>query len=205
MFWGIIKPEEQKVAKKKLSRREERARQRAREGLRNRLLLAGGAILVLALGGWWLYTQATAPPPPGNAVPIIGFEHVNPGDPSPYEYNSNPPTSGWHYPQPAEAGFYEEPIPDGYLIHSLEHGHVIIHYNCATLSEAECQDLVAKLTDLFNREGAWKLIAVPRPELDTVLAITAWGWIDKFNEYDEARIQRFIAAYRDRGPEGTPE
>lgn len=195
---------------KKISRREERARRRAQEGQRNRLLAIGGIAAVLLLVAWWAYGQLTAPTPPAEGTPILGpqevpiqgFEHIAPGQEHP-AYNSNPPTSGWHYSQPAEAGVYSEPIPDENLIHSMEHGYVIISYNCATLSETGCPDLVAKLTDLFNREGAWKQIVVPRPELDTTIALTAWGWIDKFNEYDEARILSFIARFRDRGPEQT--
>ncbi|MBI2845923.1 MAG: DUF3105 domain-containing protein [Chloroflexi bacterium] len=197
---------------RKISRREERARRRAQEQQRNRLLAIGGGILVLFLVGWWAYGQFAKPTLPADAsptggpqeVPILGWEHVSPGSAPLYEYNSNPPTSGWHYSLPAEPGVYAEPVPDGNLIHSLEHGYVIISYNCASLSESECQDLRQKLTDIFNAEGAWKLIVVPRPELDTTIALTAWGWIDKFDDYDEARIRSFIARFRDQGPEDTP-
>ena len=32
--------------------------------------------------------------------------------------------------------------------------------------------------------------------METRIALTAWGRIDQFEEFDEARIRRFIEAYR---------
>lgn len=207
---------------RKISRREERARRRTQEKQRNRLLVGGGIGLVAVIIAVAAYSQLNQPTPtstitPGGPttngpqfVPEEGAEHINLGVTPPYAHTSNPPTSGWHYSQPQPAGFYDQPIEDGYLGHSLEHGYVIISYNCATLIDAECEDLKTKLQDLFNRKApgagfsAWKLIVVPRPELDTVIALTAWTWIDKFNEYDEQRIIDFIDRFRDHGPEATP-
>lgn len=45
-------------------------------------------------------------------------------------YISNPPTFGPHYPSWITKGFYTEPRPDGNLVHSQEHGYVIIWYDC---------------------------------------------------------------------------
>lgn len=45
-------------------------------------------------------------------------------------YTSNPPTSGSHFASWAKRGAYNRVLSDGYLIHSLEHGYVILSYNC---------------------------------------------------------------------------
>lgn len=45
-------------------------------------------------------------------------------------YNSNPPTSGPHFPVWAKGGVYDRVISDGHLIHSLEHGYIVISYDC---------------------------------------------------------------------------
>ena len=45
-------------------------------------------------------------------------------------YSTNPPTLGPHSASWITKGFYEEPRHDGNLIHSMEHGYVIISYDC---------------------------------------------------------------------------
>lgn len=88
-------------------------------------------IFVLAIlggGGWWLY-QGFTKPFPGQKVEDLGRQHVEDG--TAVDYNSNPPTSGSHYVDWTRAGVYDKPISDGHLVHSLEHGYVIMSYNCA--------------------------------------------------------------------------
>jgi hypothetical protein len=131
-----------------------------------------------------------------------GAAHIKPGESHP-PYNSNPPTSGWHYDNPAAAGVYDEPIADETLIHNLEHGHIIISYNCDLLEGTSCDELKANLRNVFDLKRGWKIVVLPRPSLDTGIALTAWGVIDKFNTYDQGRIENFITQYRDQGPEKT--
>ena len=53
--------------------------------------------------------------------------------------------------------------------------------------------------------GTSKVNAVPRPTLDSTLALTSWGRIDKLDEFDRDRILSFIRAFRDNAPEnGAP-
>jgi hypothetical protein len=68
-----------------------------------------------------------------------------------------------------------------------------------------CRSLVGQLEDLARTKKLFKLIVIPRPTLDTTIALTAWGYIDKFDQFDEGRIERFIDYYRDHGPEKTME
>ena len=84
-------------------------------------------VMVTAVGVWWFLTPSSLP---GVKVAELGRDHIKDSDPDP-EYNSNPPTSGPHSSNPTSAGFYETEKSDRNLIHSLEHGYVVIAYNCA--------------------------------------------------------------------------
>ncbi len=70
---------------------------------------------------------------------------------------------------------------------------------------ASCAGTQAQLRQLLARYRNWKITAVPRQNADAAIALTAWGWLDKLDGYDEARITAFINAWRDRGPEHTAE
>ena len=45
-------------------------------------------------------------------------------------YQTNPPSSGNHYSCWAAYQTYSSPVPWGNLVHSLEHGAMIVVYNC---------------------------------------------------------------------------
>src|SRR3989344_5669458 len=88
-----------------------------------------GIVLIILLGVslGWLFT-ASSKPLPGQKIDDLGREHVPVG--KEMTFNSNPPTSGSHYAEWTRAGVYDQPKEDGYLIHSLEHGYIIMHYKC---------------------------------------------------------------------------
>lgn len=194
---------------------------------KNNLLKWSAALVGTALlfvGGFYLYQEFTRPLP-GQQVEDLGREHVPQEEWEKFKYNSNPPTSGPHDVVWTRPGIYEEPQGDGHLVHSLEHGYIIISYNCAPqsgreqeedstesaemISEAfssdECEDLKQQLSDLANEKKLWKLIVVPRPSLDSEIALTAWGRINKLNSFDKERISQFVDALRNHGPEQTME
>ncbi|KKW05864.1 MAG: hypothetical protein UY40_C0007G0003 [candidate division CPR1 bacterium GW2011_GWC1_49_13] len=157
-------------------------------------------ILIVALGAVglgslvWLYSWLSRPLP-GVAVEDLGRNHVAVG--TAVQYNSNPPTSGPHYAEWTRAGIYDEPIADGYLLHALEHGYVIFHYQDEAL-----KDELVKLVEELNGQ---KLIVVARPDLDTPLVLTAWGRIMPLDGIDEAQIRDFVGVFRNAGPEQTLE
>lgn len=97
----------------------------------NRFWVWGGIgfAVLFGLGLWWLVQiSSSSKPIPGKEVADLGRDHVSVGTKA--TYNSNPPTSGDHYEDWIKKGIYTEPVEDGYLIHSLEHGYVVISYNC---------------------------------------------------------------------------
>ena len=109
------------------------------------------------------------------------------------EYNSVPATSGWHYSDafaPATWGVHDAVLPDEELVHNLEHGGIGIHYDCPE----GCDELVENLTGVVTRarEQGLKVIMSPYPGMDTTIALAAWTFLDKFDEFDEGRIKDFI-------------
>ncbi|MEE9284868.1 MAG: DUF3105 domain-containing protein, partial [Dehalococcoidia bacterium] len=116
-------------------------------------------------------------------------------------YNSNPPTSGPHAPQRAEWGVLDEPIPREVPVHNMEHGGVVIWYNCsagdAPLDNEQCKQLRDQLAAIT--EGALAeekpVLMLPYPDIETRIVLTAWRTLDAFNEFDGARVQAFIDSY----------
>jgi hypothetical protein len=126
---------------------------------------------------------------PGTFVPSLGNAHVQLAtDPHP-PYNSEPPTSGPHLPYLAPWGIHTRPIQQELQVHNLEDGGVMVQYNC------ECPELVAKLTEVVGRYKKYVILA-PYPGMKSKIALTAWTRIDTLDEFDEARIVRFIEAYK---------
>lgn len=173
------------------------------------------AILFIALL-IWLFKESSKPLP-GTKVADLGRGHVPIGEK--VDYNSNPPTSGKHYEDWIRAGVYSETKDDGNLVHSLEHGYMVMYYKCdqpaPTTSQVEasgsgkmdqsCEEKKTKLARIYESKGKQKLIVVPRANLDTNFAITAWDYLDKFNDFDEQRIIKFIDVHINQGPEKTME
>lgn len=212
--------------------------------------LIAGSVLVFIIILAWLYLESIKPLP-GTKMADLGRDHIVVGQES--KFNSNPPTSGPHYEDWIRSGIYEEVKDDRYLVHSLEHGYVVISYNCdhreisnlqfpkiirsqaqlisnvyahegddfeasssasiaspsAVLSDnfksGSCKDLVSKLIEIYNKKGQKRLVLIPRPDLDTRIALTAWSYIDKFDKFDKGRIERFVDAHLNNGPEKTME
>jgi len=167
-------------------------------------ILAGLAFVgILVYLGW---KQAQPIPRTGVAVPTQSRSHIQEGQPHD-PYNSDPPTSGPHYATPANAGFYNAAPLDEQLVHNLEHGYVIIWYNCSSLAAGDCDKLKSQIQDVMGQvenspiTHTPKLIAVPRPTMDHELALTTWGRLDKFDGFDRQRIIDFIHAFRDDAPE----
>lgn len=194
------------------TRREQEASQWEAQQRRRRNLMIGAwvaaGVLFVAVLVYLVVQEMTPEDLPGEAVPIQGQEHINPGVPHD-PYNSEPPTSGPHYPSPAESGFYEEAPVDEYLVHNLEHGHIIIWYNCTDLDEAACTALKNDIRNVMSRAGVSlitgtsKVSAVPRPTLETRLALTSWGRLLRMDEFDSGEILRFVRAFRDNAPENS--
>lgn len=137
-----------------------------------------------------------------------GNAHLEPGE-TYDQYNSNPPTSGPHAPKPADWGVHDERVPKEALVHNMEHGGVVIWYDCsagaAPLDEAQCRELRDQLAAVAERnsEDGKRVAMVPYAGMDHRIALTAWRTLDAFDQFDGERVQAFIDSFDRRfNPEG---
>ena len=126
-------------------------------------------------------------------------------------YPQNPPTSGRHFAVPAEDGLYNgAPPPDTALVHSLEHGRIIIWAKPTLPVDARKQ-----IRALFEQDS-YQMIVVRRANMPYAVAATAWnhdptpngtGRLMGCPTWDDGVIdalRAFRDEHRSNGPEDIP-
>lgn len=229
--WSELSKKERKRLLKEQKRQEIETKNK-RGGIIKWVIIV--AVLAVFVWGVVWFIQESSKPLPGLLLPDQGREHVSEKEWEKFKYNSNPPTSGPHDEAWTKAGVYDKPQGDGHLVHSLEHGYVIISHNCEMINskliptksgqnskmgtgsaetDKSCLDFFNKLKERVENDTQ-KLILVPRPNLDANFALTAWTRIEKFNlpagkagteEASIEKVNNFIDSFRNHGPEQTME
>ena len=131
------------------------------------------------------------PDGPGVRQPDQGRDHIDQGGSHP-PYNSNPPTSGWHYDYPhapSAWGIKDEPLAPEVFIHNMEHGGIILHYNCP---EDDCQDEVEQMKEIIRTARTDETILMPNPDMESRFALTAWNWLLEMDAYDDDLAREFV-------------
>jgi hypothetical protein len=161
--------------------------------------------------------EGTAPPPIQQArlevaakqascdlrlnLPDEGNNHLSPNEPTP-KYDTNPPTSGDHDPQPQADGAFAEEPESRHFVHSIEHGRIEIQYS-PDLPE---EDQLA-LKGVFDEDSNGMLM-FPNPDMPYEVAATAWTQLLGCKKYDGQAtldaIRDFRDTYRGQGPEPLP-
>lgn len=114
-----------------------------------------------------------------------------------FTYPDRFPTSGIHDPTVVNPGFYDDIMAPTLLVHSVEHGHIVIYYDDPG---TEAVRLLREWTSLYS--GHWDgVVAVPAPGLGKRVVLTAWLKKLKLDQFDPAGSAAFIDKYRGRGPE----
>jgi hypothetical protein len=116
-------------------------------------------------------------------------------------YNSNPPTSGPHAAQFANWGISDLAIPKEQAVHNMEHGGVVVWYNCNAqpiLSGDACTELRNQLSAVVSTAiaGGAHVLMTPYSDMDHHIALTAWGFLATFDTFDQAHVQAFIDAFQ---------
>jgi hypothetical protein len=126
------------------------------------------------------------------------------------DYHTLPPSSGDHYPVWAAYMTYEQAVPEGYWVHDLEHGAIVLSYNCG---EAGCAGDIAAAQQMMDQypddslctaagEGVrHRLVMTPDPRLDVRFAASAWGWTLRADCFDADAFVAFANAHYGQGPE----
>lgn len=174
----------------------------------------------LRLGGPCNAIEDTPPLQPGVHVEI-GTDITT--------WDSNPPSSGQHYPIWAAYQAYSTPVPRGYYVHDLEHGGVVLVYNCAIGDAGQevpldtsdggdagagpCPSVAAELQAIIDAfpsdpkcdpaagDPRVRFVLTPDPLLDVPVAAAAWGWTYKADCVDPATLSQFAKNHYDQGTE----
>lgn len=138
--------------------------------------------------------------------PKLDSPHIGFGD-SP-TYNSNPPSSGPHYPVWAAFKDYTTAVDRRYYVHNMEHGGVVLLYKCD--KPEGCPDVADAIkiardgitTDpLCDPAVRVRAVITPDPLLDTPVAAAAWGFTYKAACVDIPTLTAFANAHQAKGPE----
>lgn len=190
--------ERKKLKQEKLkAKQQERKKQQIQKAVLWALVVVGIPAIL-----YWLVT-VFAPSQEelsGEFYQTQGGEHIAPPyENPPYEWNTNPPTGGWHTGVTLGAGFYETKQDFPPIIHSLEHGAVVIYYKTSIPEEDK-----ERLRKFWDNNSRLKLIVVPYDSMDYNYALTAWERLDAFDKYERARIEKFVSDHHNKGPERAP-
>ena len=150
-----------------------------------------------------------AAPALGQAIDEMPHNHVS--RPTAVTYNHDPPTSGCHYSlglgtAPISPGVYRSHVDPEYWVHNLEHGYIVVLYNCPSGCPAD----VAALTRWFDGHAPdpaltseKKIIVIPWTTMSLHFAVESWDWFLPLESADLSKIETFYANHVDQAPEGN--
>ncbi|MGR3292330.1 MAG: DUF3105 domain-containing protein [Paracoccaceae bacterium] len=178
-------------------------------------LIAAVVVAAVLLGGgafWWTQKQAQDGAEQEVAglalqglsvlsqvrtIPVQGNSHLSAGQTR--NYVEPFPTSGDHAVSPTRPGYYQREMPSINLVHSLEHGSIVIYYDAPGDAAIE---RIKEWTSLF--QGSWDgVVAAQSPGLGEVVVMTAWTKLLRLETFDDASAAAFLDLYRGRGPENA--
>ena len=205
---------------------EKRARREARTAVRQKrgryeLYIYGSivAVMVLAVIGFVVYstmapkerlitTSTGSAEDVGEEVAVQSGTHIKP--PERGQYSSDPPTSGQHYSIPGQApiswGYHGSQASAEYWLHNLEHGGIVILYNCPT-GCSEDETSIGYFISNAPKDAQFrevKIVAVGYSIPGHKFALLAWGWRQFMESWDADAAERFYEAHINHGPEPMP-
>ena len=182
--------EERRLAREQELAREARAR-RKRDFVRR-------AIIALVLGAltWFFFFRGQAPTEiAGTEIMNFSTGGVNVHRTGSLEYETTPPVSGPHAPQPSACGTYAEPISDEEQVHTLEHGAVGIQYRPDL--DPEQIELIEELVSDYDTH----VFSAPYPGMEPNVVVSSWGRKIELGSPRTQAIRAYIEAFRQKGPE----
>ena len=166
--------------------------------------VAVGCLVALVALIWWQgreEPQASNPPVAAAALEAgrqaagsegvktfaeAGRTHIDAGQ-QPGNWNSNPPTSGDHLATPLPPGVYDSEQDPRAMVHSLEHGYVLLLYRGIPA------DQVAQLRQFAEQRDGSKLILAPYSGLEQDgVALAAWRNLELLQRVNMDVVQAFV-------------
>jgi hypothetical protein len=115
-------------------------------------------------------------------------------DPAQCGDGSEPPIGGPHCPVWTNCRVWDMAQPRCEYIHNLEHGHMVLAYNCPS----GCADVVSALTAYWmGRPDPKRILVTPEPLLKSKVAAMVWGWGWAGDSVDTSKLDE-IASHQDK-------
>jgi hypothetical protein len=154
--------------------------------------------------------------PSANAAPALGvavdeMPHTHVAPPARVSYNHDPPTSGCHYSlgagtAPISPGVYDKHVDPEHWVHNLEHGYIVVFYNCPSGCAAD----LSALTQWYDGHppdpvlpSERKIIVIPWTTMLTPFAVESWDWFMPLATADTLKIEAFYQNHVDQSPESN--
>jgi hypothetical protein len=137
--------------------------------------------------------------------PSSNLHTTNANDPA-CGNGENPPTGGLHYERWSACRAFTTTVGRCTWLHNLEHGHVVLAYNCPT----GCPDVVAALEELRKEvptgsNGVRRVLMTPDAQLPKRVAAVVWGWSYSGDDVDVDAIRCLLSKQDLNAPEpGIP-
>ena len=136
----------------------------------------------------------------GKQYPDLGHAHLQPGQPHPV-YNSDPPTSGAHIPEPILLD--RNVLNDDQLLEALEVGDVVIMYGTRN-PPAGLNALARSLAPPFSTaiaEAGQAIVLARRPGTAGLIAL-AWTRMLRVASANDPLLRGFLQEWLSRGAPG---
>lgn len=125
-----------------------------------------------------------------------GGVHVDIG--STIEWGNEPPHSGDHFPAWETPGEHAEVVDRGFWVHNLEHGWIVLVYNCPEGCDAELDQLRA----VIDARPDLDILMTEDPLLEgSKFAAISWTWVHAFDEPVMDELLCFVDQHYDNSPE----
>jgi hypothetical protein len=149
---------------------------------------------------------------PGSQCNAVRQQHPTEASPhvdecSVLSFTTNPPSSGPHYGVWAAYEIYSVPVPMGYLVHAMEHGAVVVLYNCSDDCSAEVAQAETWANTLppdplcATNSAKRRVIVSPDPKLLTKWAAAAWGATLRTSCFEADVFTEFYDLFYAKAPE----
>jgi Protein of unknown function (DUF3105) len=136
---------------------------------------------------------------PGQAFPDQGAKHVAPSQRGQADYDSNPPTSGPHVPEPVRRDGIV--LTDDQILHALELGNVVVVYGTAA-PPAGLRALAADVSggpfEPALVQAGQAVILARRPGTNGVVAL-AWRHLQRAPSAGDPQLRQFAEFWLGRG------
>ncbi|MSO64823.1 MAG: DUF3105 domain-containing protein [Alphaproteobacteria bacterium] len=137
---------------------------------------------------------------PGGVARLGGIQTVPDGGNAHLEdvtYTTEFPTTGPHHPTPLAPSYYSSEQRPAQLVHSLEHGIVVIYYDAPG---DEALRLLRGWASTFA--GPWSGVIVTKKKgLGRRVVLAAWRNLLRQEQFDPVVAAAFVDRFRGRGPE----